>query len=598
MKKLIKVSDLVWKTILQNNKFNHVFLLSGGAMMHLLDSLAKSKIKAIPMLHEQACGIAAYAYSRAMNTTGVCLVTSGPGATNVITEVASAFTDSVPLLFISGQVSTASSQRNLNLRQRGFQEINIIDIVKPITKYAKYISDPKKIKFEIEKSLFLATSGRPGPVWLDIPLDVQATKIEVKKLISFNKKKLIKKTNPGIEDKKFNKIIKNLKNCKRPLLLLGHGVKLSNAKILSKKIINLLGIPVQTTWNAMDLVENNNPFYFGRANAYGPRFANFIIQNADYILSIGARLGIQHTGYNVATFAREAIIDMVDLDINEAKKPGLKINQFIKSDAKKFLEKIKKNSKKISKFTKNNIAWLNYCNKIKEKYKTYPTLEEIKNNKYVDPYYFFKILSDSLPEKALVPLGSSGACFTVSGQVFESKKEQVVFHAKGMACMGYGLPSAIGAAIALNKKAYTVVGDGGLQLNIQELQTIINQNLSIKIFVLQNQGYHAIRVTQDNYFNKRYIGSSSSTGIELPNLKKISKAYGLKYSKILNNKNVIKNNETEIIEVMIDPSKHLTPKLGSFLNKHGKMTSAPLEDLSPLLKREEFRSNMIIKPIS
>ena len=388
-------------------------------------------------------------------------------------------------------------------------------------------------------------------------------------------------------------------------MLLGNGVRLSNAKIISKKVINLLGIPTQTTWNAMDLIESSNPFYFGRANAYGPRFANFIIQNADYILSIGARLGIQHTGYNVKAFAREAKIDMVDLDINEAKKPGLKINQFIKSDAKKFLEKIKKNSKKISKFTKNNFSWLSYCNKIKRKYKTYPALEEIKNNKYVDPYYFFKILSDNLPEKALVPLGSSGTCFTVSGQVFETKKEQTVFHAKGMASMGFGLPSSIGAAIALNKKAYTVMGDGGLQLNIQELQTIINQNLSIKIFVLQNQGYHAIRVTQENYFKKRYIGSSFSTGVQLPNLKKISKAYGLKYSKILNNKNlkkkiknIIKNHEPEIIEVVIDPSKHLTPKLGSFLNKKGKMTSAPLEDLSPLLERDEFRSNMIIKTIS
>ena len=605
MKKISKVSDLVWKILKKNNHFNHVFLLSGGGIMHLLDSLYKSKIKPVPMLHEQACSIASYAYSRTLNTTGVCLVTSGPGATNAITGVAAAFTDSVPMIVISGQVSKASSQKYFSLRQRGFQEINIIDCVKPITKYAKYLDNPKKIKYEIEKSLFIAKSGRPGPVWLDIPLDIQAAQINEKTLSSFNKNKFYLLNNPDPDNKEILKVIKNLNKAARPLLLLGHGVKLSGAKSISRKIINYLKIPTQTTWNSIDLVENNNAFYFGRANAYGPRYANFIIQNSDYILSIGARLGIQHTGYNISAFAREAKIDMVDLDIKESQKPGLKINKFINADAKKFLQKLYNKRKYIYNLNTKNKKWLNYCNQIKNKYKTYPDYKIIKNNKYVDPYYFFKILSDCLPEKALVPLGSSGTCFTVSGQVFEAKKNQIIFHAKGMASMGFGLPSAIGAAIALNKKAFTVIGDGGLQLNIQELQTIINQKLSIKIFILQNKGFHAIRVTQDNYFNKRYIGSSDKTGVDLPSIKKISIAYGLKYSKINNNKdlrkkikNIINNNLAEIIEVFVDPNKHLEPKLGSFLNKNGKMTSAPLEDLSPLLNRQEFIKNMFIKTIS
>jgi acetolactate synthase-1/2/3 large subunit len=341
--------------------------------------------------------------------------------------------------------------------------------------------------------------------------------------------------------------------------------------------------------------------YFGRANAYGPRYANFIIQNADYILTIGARLGVQHTGYNVKAFGREAFIDMVDLDKFESKKYNLNISRFTKSDAKKFLEKIYKYSNKI----KSPKKWIEYCVNIKKKYPTTPNLDEINDKKFVDPYYFYKILSNVLKASATVALGSSGTCFTVSGQVFESKKNQTVFHAKGMAAMGFGIPSSIGSCFAKNKTlTITVVGDGGFQLNIQELQTIIQNKLPIKIFVLQNNSYHAIRVTQDVYFNSRYIASSNETGVSTPSLKKIAKAYDFKYSKINNNsslttklKKILNTNHPEIIEIIIDPKKHLLPKLGSILKKDGTMISSPLEDLHPLMDRQEFLKNMLIKPI-
>lgn len=599
---MIKTSDFIIKKLYQITNAKHVFLLSGGGIMHLLDSLKKSSFTTVPMHHEQACSIASYGYSRTKNCVGICFVTSGPGVTNAITGLAAAWTDSIPIIFISGQVSTKFSSSKLNIRQHGFQEINTLEIIKKITKYSAYIDNKDKVGYELEKSIFLSSNGRPGPVWLDIPLDIQASKINLKKIKKFDvKKEKLNNLNPEPKKNIILKVIKKLKEARRPLIIMGHGIILANGKKIAKKLINKIKIPIQTTWNSIDLIEERNSMYFGRANAYGPRYANFIIQNADYILSIGARLGIQHTGYNVKAFGREAFIDMIDLDKFESKKTDLKIDRFIKSDAKKFIDKIYKYSKRI----KAPSEWIKYCINIKNKYPTSQNLNEIKDKKFIDPYFFFKILSNVLDESATVALGSSGTCFTVSGQVFESKNNQIVFHAKGMAAMGFGIPSAIGACFARNRNlTVTVVGDGGFQLNIQELQTIIHNKLPIKIFVLQNNNYHAIRVTQDTYFNSKYIASSTETGVSIPSFKKIAKAYNFKYSKIQKNnllanklKKILNNKSPEIIEVIVNPTKHLIPKLGSVLKKDGTMVSSPLEDLHPLLDRKEFLKNMLIKPI-
>jgi len=599
---MIKTSDFIIKKLYQITNAKHVFLLSGGGIMHLIDSLRKSNFITVPMHHEQACSIASYGYSRTKNCVGICFVTSGPGVTNAITGLAAAWTDSIPVIFISGQVSTKFSSSKLNIRQHGFQEINTLEIVKKISKYSAYINDQNRVGYELEKSIFLSTNGRPGPVWLDIPLDIQASRINLKKIKKFDvKKEGLNNQNPEPKKDIILNVIDKLKKARRPLIIMGHGVILANAKKIAKKLINKFKIPIQTTWNSLDLIENNNAMYFGRANAYGPRYANFIVQNADYILSIGARLGVQHTGYNVKAFGREAFIDMVDLDKFESKKTDLKIDRFIKSDAKKFIYKIYKYSKRI----KADKEWIKYCINIKNKYPTSQSFVETKDKKFVDPYFFFKVLSNVLNKSATVALGSSGTCFTVSGQVFESKINQTVFHAKGMAAMGFGIPSAIGACFAKNKNlTVTVVGDGGFQLNIQELQTIIHNKLPIKIFVLQNNNYHAIRVTQDTYFNSKYVASSTETGVSVPSFKKIAKAYNFKYYKIRNNnllttklKKILNNNSPEIIEVVIDPAKHLLPKLGSVLKKDGTMITSPLEDLHPLLNRKEFLKNMLIKPL-
>jgi acetolactate synthase I/II/III large subunit len=606
MKKLIKVSDYIWKRLNQISHSKHVFLLSGGGMMHLLDSLGKSALKPVPMHHEQAASIAAYAYGRTINSLGVCLVTSGPGATNALTGVAAAFTDSVPMIFISGQVSTLFSQRKKNFRQLGFQEFDIINSISSTTKYSKYIKNKDEIKYELDKACFLAKSGRPGPVWLDIPLDIQASKLDINKSKKFIiTKKLIQKHNPVVRENKINSIIKKIKKAKRPLILFGHGTVLSNAKKEARKLVKLLNIPAQTTWNSIDLIPEKESNYFGRANSYGPRYPNFIIQNADYILTIGARLGVQHTGYNVKAFGRGAYLDMVDLDIKESKKPGLKVDRFTKGDAKDLIIKLNKKLLK-SKINRKYEDWISYCKEIKSKYPTYPNLQKVKNKKFVDPYLFVKLLCNKLREDEIVALGSSGSCFTVAGQVFEPKSKQRVFNAKGMAAMGFGLPSSIGACTAkFNKRTISIIGDGGFQLNVQELQTIRSNNLKIKLFIFQNKGYHAIRVTQDTYFKNKYIGSSEKNGVSLPEIKKIANSYNLKYSQIRNNREInsklskiLNNDKAEIIEVRLDPTKHLYPKLTSQIRQDGTMITSPLEDLYPFLDRKIFLKNMLIKPLT
>ena len=603
----IKISDYTCSRVQELTGSNHVFLLAGGGMMHLLDSLGSSELSAFPMHHEQAAAIAAYAYGRTLNSIGVCFVTSGPGATNALTGVAAAYTDSVPMLIISGQVSTLFSQRPYGLRQRGFQEFNIVDVVTPTTKYARFVERAEDIRYELEKACFLARAGRPGPVWLDIPLDVQAALIDLSTLRGFDPvSEGLADLNPAPDAALVASIIEKIRAAKRPLVVLGHGVWLAGAKEKAMRLLDVVRIPVQTTWNAIDLVPESHPRYFGRANAYGPRYANFIIQNADYLLTIGARLGVQHTGYNVEAFARDAFVDMVDLDEAEANKPFLKVDRFSRCDACALIgaltEAVKTSS---SHHISARTDWLEYCGRIKETYPVATSLEEVGGENSVDPYYFIDVLSELLPDDALVPLGSSGTSFTVSGQVFKSKVNQRVFHAKGMAAMGFGMPSAIGASVALgNKMAVTLDGDGGFQLNIQELQTIVHHQLPIKMFVVNNGGYHAIRVTQENYFNNRYVASSVETGVSLPKLKKIAEAYGLRYSLIKNNNAVrfeiaasLSDQQPEIFEILVDPSKHLMPKLGSFIKSDGSMASRPLEDLVPLLDRIEFRKNMINRPL-
>lgn len=598
------VSEYIISRLLNLTGSKHCFLLSGGGMMNLLDALGRSKkMTPVPMHHEQAAAIAADAYGRFGNTIGVAFVTSGPGSTNAITGVAGAWMESTPLLVISGQVSRANWKWETGVRQMGFQEIDIVSLVKAITKYSAMIMKPEEVCYHLEKALYLAKNGRPGPVWLDIPLDVQAARIDSEKLKHFDPSELDPFTEPLAETrKKIKEVIELIKKSKRPLILGGHGIWLSGAKEQFRTLISVLNIPVQTSWNGIDLIEEAHHLFFGRHNGYGPRYPNFIVQNCDLLISIGSRLGLQQIGFNYKAFAREAKKVVVDIDPAELNKPIIKPDIAIQQDAKVFIEQMLKVIHEKQFKTPNVREWFEWCNRIKAKYPVV-SKEYFVNDSYVDPYIFADVLSDLLPEKALIVPGSSGTGFTVTNQVFKIKKGQRFFTSKGLAAMGYGLPSSIGACFAAGKKdTITIIGDGGFQLNIQELQTVVHNKLPIKLFIYNNQGYVSIRITQNTYFQGRYVGSGPTSGVSMPSLKKIANAYGIKYSKI-SGKDNLRNSVSKVLrmkgpvlcEVMVDPDKSLLPKLASYKKADGSMVSRPLEDLYPLLPREEFRKDMLIK---
>jgi len=582
----------------------HCFLLSGGGMMHLLDALGRSnQVKPIPMHHEQAAVIAADAYGRVYNTAGIVFVTSGPGGTNAVTGVAGAWIESTPLLVISGQVSRATYKKDSGVRQMGFQEIDIIPIVEPITKYAQMVLEPENVRYHLEKAVYLAKSGRPGPVWLDIPLDVQAARIEIFQLRSFDPSEIKPLTEPAEETKeKIQILLRWIKESKRPLLLGGHGVWLSGAKDLFRKLADTLQIPVQTSWNGIDLTEEEYPLFFGRHNSYGPRYPNFIVQNCDLLISIGSRLGLQQIGFNYQAFARGARKVVVDIDSKELYKFTLKPDLPFQTDTKYFLEQllgaIRKNDFKATDIDE----WVRWCRERKARYPIC-SKEYYEDDSYVDPYVFIDSLSDNLPPDALIIPGSSGTCFTVTNQVFKIKPGQRFFTSKGLAAMGYGLPSAIGGCFAAGKKeTITIIGDGGIQLNIQELQTIAHHKLPIKIFIFNNRGYLSIRTTQAAYFDGCFVGSHPESGVSLPDFSKIAGAYGISYAQISRPKELTKQIKqvltmqgAVICEVKLNPDKVLLPKLSSSKKEDGSMESKPLEDLTPLLPREEFKSNMIIE---
>lgn len=598
-----KVSDYIVKRLPELTGSNHCFTLVGGSAIHLVDSLGRSKkITLVPMHHEQAAVIAADAFGRVKNTIGLALVTSGPGGTNAVTGVAGAYLESTPLLVISGQVSRPTLRANTGVRQLGFQEIDIISIVKSITKYATIILNPKEVRYHLEKAVFLAKSGRPGPVWLDIPLDVQSAQIDPAKLKPFSPYELPPITESKEQtDKKIKTLVKWIEQSRRPLLLGGHGIWLAGAKKDFRQLAEALGMPVQTSWNGIDLIEEDYPLYFGRHNVYGPRYPSFIVQNCDLLISIGCRLGIQQTGMNYQSYARGAKKAVVDVDKHELYKPAVKADLPFQADAKYFIHRLLKEIKSKS-FKNPQVAnWLDWCQQRKRRY---PVVEKdhLQDRGYVNAYVFINALSDLLPPGTLIIPGSSGTCFTVTGQTFKVKRGQRLFNSKGLAAMGYGLPSSIGGCFANGKKeVVTIIGDGGFQLNIQDLQTVVHHRLPIKFFVLSNKGYLAIRITQNSLFKGPFFGSSVEGGMSLPGFQKIAKAYGITYVKIAQPENlksqirkVLAQKGPLICEVMMNPDKPLLPKLSVYQKPDGSLESRPLEDMTPLLPREELKENMLI----
>jgi len=604
---MIKVSDYLVKRVKELTEINHVFMLTGGMAMHIIDSFGKEKdIKVVPMHHEQAAGIAANAYGRMKNIPGVCVVTAGPGATNAVTPCAGAFMESNPMIFISGQVSRKNSKGVLPIRQKGIQEVDIVSIVGSITKYSVQITEPSTIKYHLEKAYYYAVNGRPGPVWIDIPVDVQGAMVEEEKMNGFTPSYAEKSMNGNpVTEQRVDAVIEKINKAKRPLLVLGQGVRLSGAAGLVNEFVNLLGIPVQTTWNGMDLIPFDNTYYYGRANLFGMRYANIIIQNADLILCIGARMGMQHTGYNIEAFARDAEIIMVDVDSGEMEKPDLDVSLKIRSDARDFISKM---CSKLKLTNQQNLIseWVEYCNRIKSKYPRSKKIEEIKDDLWVDPSYFICSLTQNLPTNSVIPYGSSGMSHTLFGGNYYLKEKQRAFCFKGLAAMGYGLPCTVGAAFAQPESiVFTLIGEGGLQLNLQELQTIKHHNLPVKVIVFNNGGYHSIHMTQTNLFQKNFVGSGPESDVTFPPLDGLAQLYGFEYYCVRNNneidaglKGLCSNMKPAFLEVMIDPAKSIDPKIISYQLADGTMESRPLEDMSPLIERDELQKDMFIPLIS
>jgi len=594
---MIKVSDFIAKFIAEHkDTAKTVFMVSGGGNMHLIDSLGKNEnLEYVCNHHEQACAIAAEGYARVSNKIGIAYVTTGPGGTNAITGVYGAWVDSIPTMIISGQVkfqTTIASQPELNLRQLGDQEVNIVDIVRPITKYAVMITDKNSIKFHLQKAVYEAKHGRPGPVWLDVPLDIQGAMVDEADLVEF------KIPEEPKFDTKIPQVLDALKAAKRPVIIAGSGITLAGANEEFLKLIEILKVPVIGTFARYDIVRNDHELFFGRYGTIGNRAANFVVQNSDLIIAVGARLNIRAVSYNWEFFGREAKKILVDIDENELNKKTIAADIKIKSDAKVFISDLRSVLKDELDFG----SWLEICKNYR---KNYPTIEPFRQNvkEWVDSYNFFDVLSNH--KRDLVYVFGNGTACVSSYQSLRLYENQRVVINSGCASMGYDLPAAIGACFANGKKdTICVTGEGSLQMNIQEFQTIIHHRLPIKIFVLNNAGYISIRNTQNNFFKGHKVGSDKDSGVSFPDTVKLAQAYGFEVCRIENQLN-LKGELEEILskpgavvcEIMLSPTEKMEPKLSSKIKPDGKMVSKPLEDMFPFLPREEFYKNMIIKPV-
>ena len=588
----MKLSDFVIK-FLENKKIDTVFTVSGGGSIFLCDALYKAKkIKYIACHHEQAVSYAAESYSRIKNKPGAAIVTTGPGGTNTTSGVAACWIDSIPAIFISGQVFLNQTIGKSRLRQVGVQEFNIVSMVKSCTKYSVIIKKPEEIKYHLEKAYYISIKGRPGPVWIDIPANIQNAEINPKTLKTYKPK--IKNKNSRSLNNKIKKIAKLFLKYDRPLLHIGHGVRISQGQKYLRKIINKHKIPFALTWNATDLIESNHSSYVGRPGAFAERGSNFIVQNCNFYISVGTRLPFMVTGYNSKDFARNAKKIMVDIDNHELKKSRVALSEKINCDASYFLRTLMKYLPKKISLSKE---WLSYCKNVRKKYPI--VLKEFKKQKkFVNSYYFVDILSDVLKNNDVI-VTDMGLSFVGTHQTFKIKKGQKLYTNSGHAPMGWGLPAAVGACYALKKRRVICLsGEGGLQMNIQELATVMHNKLPIKIFIYNNGGYLTIKQTQQLGFNSRIMGSNSKSGISFPNYEKIAASHKIKYTKILNNKNlknkltkVLGGNKPIICELIMDHDQEQMPKAINKRIPGGKTVATKYEDMYPFLSKKELNSN-------
>lgn len=602
----LRLSDYV-ADFLASHGVTDVFSVVGGGAMHLNDALGHhEKLHVTYNHHEQACAIAAEAYARLGNKIATVCVTTGPGGTNALTGVLGGWLDSIPMFIVSGQVRYDTTARyaekytdGLPLRAVGDQEYDITKAVAHMTKYAVMIEDPSMIRYHLERAWHLATTGRPGPVWVDIPVNYQGCSIETDALPGYDPTEDDSQLPPPVKDETLRLVLEKIRRAKRPVLHAGYGIRLSNGYGAFRSVLEKLNIPVVTYWNAVDLIENEHPLYCGRAGNMGDRPGNWAIQNADLILAVGTRISIRQVGYNWKTWARAAEVIMVDIDRAEMKKPTLHVDMPIWADARDFLTGLNRLAgEKV--FAGED--WLQTCRRWKKEYPVVTEKNWKDNSGTVNVYAFIQYLSSCLPENSLTAV-SNGACCVVGNQAYVIQKGSRMANNSAVASMGYGLPAAIGTCISGGRRdTICLEGDGSIMMNLQELQTVLTNHLPIKIFLINNNGYHSIRITQTNLFNKNFVGIGPDSGdLSFPEYKKIAEAFGYQYYCAHSNTEMmavvdkaLKIEGPVFVEIFTDTKQVWEPKSSTKRLPDGSLVSPPLEDLAPFLPREEIEKQMFI----
>ncbi len=649
----IKVSTYIAKTLVEHG-IEQVFTVTGGGAMHLNDALGHQEgLACLYQHHEQACAISAEAYARIDNKVAALCVTTGPGGTNAITGVAGAYLDSIPMLVLSGQVryDTTSRWANVGIRSMGDQEFDIVNSVQNMTKYAEMVIDPIRVRFCLEKAIYLTKTGRPGPCWLDIPLNVQGAYEDEAELIGFdfeayesgqtgfidennarkqnilnecdfyNKGEVRKEKPCKVSDDVAREIIEKIKKSDRPIINAGNGIRIASSYEEFVKLVELLGVPVVTGWNSQDLMTDTDPLYVGRAGGMGDRAGNFAVQNSDLFLSLGSRLSIRQVGYSYDTWSRASYKIVNDIDECELNKPNLKIDMKVHADVKDLIQAIIRNlaGEQLPLFKGGSgikdKSWLETCQYWKN---TYPviTKEQCIEDvlKPTNVYALVKELSEAVKEEQITVVGNGSAC-VVGGHAYKIKDGQRFITNSAFASMGYDLPAAIGACVAKYgmkklkehklEDLILLTGDGSIQMNLQELQTIIHHKMPIKIFIINNSGYHSIRQTQIKFFEKGLVGvGDDSLDLSFPDFEKLSYAYGYPFIRIQHNtelqekiSEILRINGPAICEVMVSTDQNFEPKSAAKQLPDGTIVSPPLEDLFPFLPESEMDEMMIIERV-
>ena len=594
---MIKLSDYVFQFVAETLGADHVYLLPGGGCMHLVDSLGRQAgLTYTACLHEQAVAFCADAHAQYTGKTGVALVTTGPGGTNALTGVAAAWIDSTPLLVLSGQAKRADLMGDRGVRQMGIQEVDVVSMAAPITKYAATVMEPESIRRHLEQAAYLARSGRPGPVWLDIPLDVQGATIDETALEGFEAPDQPPDDSLALDGAA--RAAELLRGAERPVILAGNGVRHAGA------VQDLLAwaerdqLPLLTTWKSIDFLAEDHPLFFGRPGSIGQRGANFIQQTADLIFCVGARLDLAQVAFNYDGFAPAARRVMVDVDPAEINKVGAELALPLAMDAGRFVRGMLQQEA-----AEARQEWLDRCRRWKEAYPVMlPRYRQEEGP--VNTYVLVDLLSELLgPDDVLVP-GSSGSCAEITMQAYRVTAGQRIFNTPGLGAMGSGLPASLGAAIAAGgRRVVTVIGDGGLQHNIQELETIARVQPNLKIFILNNNGYASIRTTHNRHFDGRLVCCDPDSGLTLPDTCKVAAAYGLPTGRMEDHEQLARQLPgildapgPAIWDIVTQPDLPTAPRIASEVRPDGSIVSKPMEDLWPFLDREEYRKNMNVAP--